>query len=389
MDTLEAKGLIAAHGIPIVPMLSVSTPEAAGRAAEELGGAVALKIRSSTILHKTDVGGVVLDLSGAAAVRAAAESMLARIEGIEGFTVEAMAQRPNAFELIIGASVDPTFGPVILFGQGGIGVEAIGDTTVALPPLDLEMARGMIARTRISRLLRGFRGRPAVDLVALAHALVAVSRLMLDRPEVVELDINPLLADCDGVVAVDARVRLDDPARRPQSAIVPYPREMETTIVLRDGTEVHLRPIRPDDAALARRFLESVSREDIRARFHGAMRDFSGPLLIRLTQIDYDREMALLGFRDDDELPIGAVRVYADPDRISGEFAILVRSDLNGHGLGTALMQRIIEVARMRGLSRLVGSVLRDNRRMLHLLREMGFVAEEARGDEVTMALRL
>jgi GNAT superfamily N-acetyltransferase len=182
---------------------------------------------------------------------------------------------------------------------------------------------------------------------------------------------------------------LDDPALRLQSAIVPYPREMETTVPLRDGTVMHLRPIRPDDATVARRFLESVSPEDIRARFHGAMRDFSGPLLIRLTQIDYDREMALIGFRDGDELPLGVVRLYAEPDLISGEFAILVRSDLHGHGLGTILMHRIIEVARQRGLARIVGSVLRDNTRMLRLVRELGFVAENARGDEVTMVLRL
>ena len=299
-----------------------------------------------------------------------------------------MAQRPGAFELILGASVDPTFGPVILFGQGGIGVEAIGDTTLALPPLDLELARGMIARTRISRLLGGYRGRPPVDLDALARALVAVSRLILDHPEIAELDINPILADANGAIAVDARVKLQDTARVP-SAIVPYPREMETTIVPRDGIPVHLRPIRPDDINLLRRFLEAVSPEDIRARFHGAMRDFSGPLTIRLTQIDYDREIALLGFRDGDELPLGVVRLHADPDRISGEFAILVRSDLHGHGLGTALMHRIIEVARQRGLSRLVGSVLRDNGRMLRLVRELGFTAAAAQGDEVTMVLDL
>ena len=389
MDAADAKQLIAAHGIPIVPVLSAVTPAEAGRAADEMGGPVALKIKSSVSLHKSDVGGVVLDLSGGDAVRAAAESMLERIENIDGFTIEAMAQRPGAFELIIGASVDPTFGPVILFGQGGVGVEAIGDTTLALPPLDMELARGMIARTRISRLLQGFRGRPPVNLDALAGALVSVSRLMLDHPEIVELDINPILADADGVIAIDARVRLDEPARRPQSAIVPYPRELETIETLRDGTVMHLRPIRPDDATLARRFLESVSPEDIRARFHGAMRDFSGALLIRLTQIDYDREIALIGFRDGDELPLGVVRLYADPDHVSGEFSILVRSDLHGHGLGTALMQRIIALARQRGLARIVGSVLRDNSRMLRLVRELGFVAENARGDEVTMVLRL
>ena len=389
MDSADAKQFVAAHGIPVVPVLSAATPEEAGRAAEEIGGSVALKIRSSTVMHKSDVGGVVLDLSGASAVTAAARSMLDRIEGVEGFTVEAMAQRPGAFELIIGASVDPTFGPVILFGQGGIGVEVINDSTLALPPLDLELARIMINRTRVSRLLRGFRGRPPVNMDALAGALVSVSRLMLDHPEVVEFDINPILADAEGVIAVDARVKLGDPGTRPQSAIVPYPRQLETTEILRDGTEMYLRPIRPDDATLIQRFLESVSPEDIRARFHGAMRDFSGALLIRLTQIDYDREIALIGFRDGDEMPLGVVRLYADPDHVSAEFAILVRSNLHGHGLGTALMHRIISLARAVGLKQLVGSVLRDNTRMLHLVRELGFVAENARGDEVTMVLRL
>jgi acetyltransferase len=389
MDSAEAKQLIAAHGIPIVPMLSAASPEDAGRAAEELGGSVALKIRSGTVLHKSDVGGVVLDLSGRDAVRAAAESMLARIEGVEGFIVESMAQRTGAFELILGASVDPTFGPVILFGQGGVGVEAIGDTTLALPPLDLELARGMITRTRIARLLRGFRNRPAVNLDALAAALVAVSRLMLDHPEVVELDINPLLADAEGVIAVDARVKLDDSASRVLSAIVPYPRELETTVPLPDGTEMHLRPIRPDDAMILRRFLEAVPPEDIRARFHGTLRDFGGPMLVRLTQIDYDREIALVGFRKDDPLPLGVVRLHADPDGVAAEFAILVRRDLHGHGLGTTLMRRVIAVARERGLSRLFGSVLRDNARMLRLVRELGFVLEEAHGEEVTAVLRL
>jgi acetyltransferase len=389
MDSAEAKQFVAAHGIPVVPVLAAATPEEAGRAAEEIGGSVALKIRSSTVLHKSDVGGVVLDLSGATAVTAAARSMLERIEGVEGFTVEAMAQRPGAFELIIGASVDPTFGPVILFGQGGIGVEVINDSTLALPPLDMELARVMIGRTRVSRLLRGFRGRPSVNMDALAGALVSVSRLMLDHPEVIEFDINPILADDQGVIAVDARVKLADPATRPQSAIVPYPRHLETTEILRDGTEMYLRPIRPDDATLIQRFLQSVSPEDIRARFHGAMRDFSGAMLIRLTQIDYDREIALIGFREGDEMPLGVVRLHSDPDQIIGEFAILVRSDLHGHGLGTSLMHRIIGFARDRGLEKIVGSVLRDNARMLRLVRELGFVAENARGDEVTMVLTL
>ena len=389
VDTPDAKRLLAAHRIPTVAFLSAATPEEAGRAAEELGGSVALKIRSSTVLHKSDVGGVVLDLSGADAVRAAASSMLERIEGVEGFTVEAMAQRPGAFELILGAKIDPTFGPVILFGHGGIGVEQIADTTLALPPLDLELARAMIDRTRIARLLHGYRGRPQVDLDALARALVSVSRLVLEHPEVYEIDLNPVLADTSGIVAVDVRIRLDDPDARQRSAIVPYPRALETTLALSNGTAISLRPIRPDDATAMRQFLEAVEPEDIRARFHGTLRDFSGSLLVRLTQIDYDREMALIGFRASDPIPVGVIRLHADPDGIEGEFAILVRSDLHGQGLGTALMQRIIDVAGTRRLSRLVGSVLRDNVRMMQLAHDFGFATEETRGDEATMVLRL
>jgi acetyltransferase len=389
MDSLDARQLMAAHGIPVVPVFSVATPEDAGHAAVEIGGHVALKVRGASILHKSDVGGVVLDLVGAFPVRAAAQSMLDRIEGVEGFTVEAMAQRPGAFEVIIGGSVDPTFGPVILFGHGGVGVEAIGDTTLSLPPLDLELAKTMIARTRISRLLSGFRGRPPVNLDALANALVSVSRLMLDHPEVVELDINPLLVDADGIIAVDARVKLGDPTTRQRPAIMPYPKELETTLTLRDGTEAHLRPVRPEDATRLQQLHRSLSPEDVRLRFHGTLRELSGELLMRLTQIDYDREIALIGFRDGDDVPLGVVRMHADPDNISAEFAIVVRSDLHGQGLGTAMMHLIIAAARARGLSRLVGSILRENSPMLRLVRELGFVADDTRGDEVTMALRL
>ena len=389
MDTPDAKRLIALHGIPIVPFFAAASPDDVADAAMRLGFPVALKIRSKTVIHKSDAGGVALDLSSAEAVRAAADSMLSRIEGVDGFTVESMVRRPEGYELILGASVDPTFGPVVGFGLGGVGVEVIRDTTLALPPLDMELARGMIERTRVYRRLKGFRGRPPVDLDGLAQALVSLSRLMLDHPEIQEIDINPLLADPAGVVALDARVRLDDPARRPPSSIVPYPRDLECSVPGRGGAPRRLRPIRPDEAAILRRFLEVVSPEDIRARFHGAMRDFSGHVMVRLTQIDYDREIAMLAFRDNDPLPLGVVRLASDPDRISAEFAILVRSDLHGLGLGTLLMRHIIGQARARGLSRLEGSVLRDNARMLRLVRELGFCAREARGEEVTMVLTL
>ncbi len=389
MDTPAAKRLLAAHRIPTVAFLSAATPEEAGRAADELGGSVALKIRSSTVLHKSDVGGVVLDLSGAAAVRTAAESMLVRIEGIEGFTVEAMAQRPGAFELILGAKVDPTFGPVILFGHGGIGVEQIADTTLALPPLDMELARAMIDRTRIARLLHGYRGRPPIDIDALASALVAISRLVLEHPEIYELDLNPVLADASGIVAVDVRIRLDDPAARMRSAIVPYPQALESHFALDNGTAIALRPIRPDDATAMRAFLDAVAPSDSAARFLGTLRQFAGPLPVRLTQIDYDREIALVAFRGGEPVPVGVVRLQADPDGIDGEFAILVRADMQGQGLGTALMRRMLDVARDRRLSRAIGSVQRSNGQMLQLLHAFGFAIEPVGDDEALATLHL
>lgn len=395
LDSAAARSVLDAYGVPVVRALPAATPDEAAALADRIGGRVALKIRSFSITHKSDVGGVVLDLSGGAAVRTAAEAMAARIHklqpeaGLEGFTVEPMVRRRDAFELIVGASTDPTFGPVILFGHGGIGVEVIADTALGLPPLDHELALSLIRRTRIGRLLRGFRNRPPSDIDAIAGVLIAVAELVLDHPEITELDINPLLADENGVIAVDARIRLGDPAQRVPPAILPYPRELEASLTLPGGQHVSLRPIRPDDAALLQRMHQALAPEDVRARFHGALRVLEGRMLARLSQIDYDREIALLAFALGDELPLGVVRLYADPDNIAGEFAVIVRSDWHGRGLGTALLRRLIERARERGLSRIVGSVLSDNAAMLRLAHDVGFETTEHSGEEVTVVYRL
>jgi acetyltransferase len=395
LDAGDVRSVLAAYGVPLVQSRSVATPAEAAAAADELGGPVVLKIRSSVITHKTDVGGVVLDLKGGASVRAAAESMLERVAvarpgvPIDGFVVERMARPADAFELIVGVTVDPTFGPVVLFGQGGIGVEAISDTALALPPLDLELARGLVARTRVWRLLKGFRTQPAVDLDGIARLLVAISQLALEHREIIELDINPFLASADGVIALDARIRLGDPAKAVPVAIVPYPHELETVAGLLDGAVVRLRPIRPEDAENLVDLHRSLAPEDIRTRFHGMLRELDATMLVRLTQIDYDREMAFIAFTEGDPVSLGVVRMHADPDNESAEFALLVRSDWHGRGLGTWLMQAIINYAKGRGTRRIVGSVLRDNIKMLTLIRGLGFHATAHDGDELTMVLEL
>ncbi len=395
LEPLAVKAVLGAYGIPAVRSLVVASAEEAAAAAASIGGPVVLKIRSRAILHKSDIGGVMLNLTGAASVRAAAEAMNARITAarpeapLEGFVVEEMIHRPDAFELIAGVSVDPTFGPVILFGQGGVGVEVIGDTILALPPLDGELARTMIDRTRVARMLRGFRGRASVDFDAISRLLVNVARLALDHREIVELDINPFLANAAGVIALDARIRIGDSARAVPSAIVPYPYELERADRLRDGTPIRLRPIRPDDADNLVRMHGKLAPEDIRARYHGVLQDLVPALLVRLTQIDYDREMALIAFATGDDVPIGVVRTNAGPDNVEAELAILVRSDWHRRGVGTLMMHAIIDHARGRGIGRLVSSVLSDNLLMRQLLDEFGFESEVQGGGQVTARLRL
>ncbi|MDO8887143.1 MAG: bifunctional acetate--CoA ligase family protein/GNAT family N-acetyltransferase [Hydrogenophaga sp.] len=380
----EAKDLLEAAGLPVVAT-SVVGPLArdAQAAADALGYPVALKILSFDISHKSDVGGVRLNLGSAAEVGEACATMLARVREqrpdatVEGFTVQTMVRKKHAHELIVGASVDPVFGPTILFGQGGVAVEVLADTALALPPLNTTLALAQMARTRVAKLLRGYRDEPAADLDAIAQVLVSVSQLLADVPELAELDINPLLANHEGAVALDARVRLSasKPAGAHRFAIQPYPQEL---VELWDwqGQPVTLRPIRPEDEAQHRTFLEKLDPEDIRLRVFYSRRSIEHSELARLTQIDYAREMAFIATRpgpDGVEETLGAVRVAIDPDNIGAEFGVIVRSDLKGSGLGHKLMTKIIEHLRARGTQRIFGTVLRINRGMLELAKALGF----------------
>jgi acetyltransferase len=380
----EAKAVLQACGIPVVATQRVAaTADAAAQAATALGFPVVLKILSDDISHKSDVGGVALNLADEAALRHAAATMLARVQQqlpqarVQGFTVQSMVQRRHAQELIVGSAIDPVFGPVILFGQGGTAVEVMADRAVALPPLNVPLARALVARTRVARLLAGWRDTPAVDADALHRVLMAVSQLLAEIPEIAELDINPLIVNFEGAIALDARIRVSaaGPAGAEHFAIRPYPAQLEEQL-LWQGRSVCLRPIRPEDEAQHMAFLQALDPEDVRMRVFYSRRSIARSELARLVQIDYAREMAFVALADGPDgqvQTLGVVRAMTDPDNIEAEFGVIVRSDLKGSGLGLLLMQKMIAYLRSRGTQRLVATVLDYNDRMLKLARELGF----------------
>ncbi|MCE9649154.1 MAG: bifunctional acetate--CoA ligase family protein/GNAT family N-acetyltransferase [Parvibaculum sp.] len=390
LNEFEAKALVGAYGIPIVETRTVHDADEAARVAGELGFPAALKILSPDISHKTDVGGVALGLESVDAVRGAARMMLENVgkvahgARVEGFTVQRMVSRPNALELILGIVDDVTFGPVILFGQGGTAVEIIRDKAMALPPLNAVLADDLIRRTRISKLLEGYRGRPPADFEAITGALMALGDLAADLPEVCELDINPLWADDSGVIALDARVRVREAKQKGTGrfAVKPYPVDLEGSLKGRDGKAFPMRPIRPEDTQLIDEALENTAPEDLRMRFLSPLRRLPRQLAARLTQIDYDREMAFVVFTDESMTEVAGVgRLSEDPNRERAEYAILVRTDRQGLGLGYALMTHLIAYAKSRGVGEVFGHVLRENMPMLDLCDEFGFTRERIDGE--------
>jgi acetyltransferase len=396
----EAKALLTAFGIPTVETFVAADATEVGVLARKIGAPVAVKILSPDITHKSDVGGVRLNLRTPEAAELAARDILTTVRervpdaGISGLSVQAMVSRPHDHELIVGIGEDATFGPIVLVGHGGTAVEVINDRAIGLPPLNLVLAREMIARTRISKLLAGYRDRPPVDIDAIAETLVRLSELLVALPEVAELDINPLLAGPDGVIALDARVAIRPlgVARR-RLAIEPYPSELEHEIAIDGGLCLKVRPVRPEDES---RLVEMVARstpEDVRLRFLGPIRQFPHLLAARLSQIDYDREMAFVAI---DQRPgpsageiLGVSRFVADPESERAEFAVMVRSDLKGRGLGFHLMQDILACARQRGIKIIYGDVLSENITMLKMATELGFVREISQGGVIRISLTL
>jgi acetyltransferase len=402
LNEADGKGLVAAYGIPIVRTEVANDVDEVRTIAERIlasGSAVVLKILSPDVIHKSDVGGVRLNIASADDAVREAERMLERVRKTVPdaralrFTISPMIRRPGAHELILGMSVDPTFGPLIMFGAGGVSVEAVADTALALPPLDLGLADRLMRQTHIDRLLHGYRDRPPADRAAIAVALVRLSELIAENPEIRELDINPLLADADGVIALDARVALKSEQQEPRvpMAIAPYPADWEKSMAVDGLGAVLLRPIKPEDEALYAEFMSHVTESDSRLRFLTPMRALPFGLLARLTQIDYAREMAFVALEELSGALLGVARYAADPDLARAEYAVLVRSDLKGRGLGWALMSHLIEHARARRIGVLYGNVLAENTTMLAMCTHFGFeiraVPDDATMREVVLPL--
>ena len=401
LSSTESKAVLAAFHVPVARALPARSAQEAIASAQEIGFPVVLKIDSPDITHKTDVGGVRLDLRDAQAVRGAYDAVIdsaqrtrpeARISGV---TVEGMVKRVNARELMIGVLSDKVFGPALTFGAGGTAVEVLQDRAVGLPPLNSFLAREMIGSTRVSRLLGAFRSMPPADLQAIENVLLRVSEMVCELPWIREMDLNPLLADDAGVVVADARIVIEPhaPHARPYEhmAIHPYPEHLAGEWRAKDGTPVIIRPIRPEDAKIERDFVHSLSAHAKYLRFMGSLKDLTPAMLARFTQVDYDREMALIAVVhvEGGERQIGVARYIINPDGASCEYAIVVSEAWQGRGLGRHLMLRLIAIARARGLKTMVGQVLAANTQMLGLAAALGFVIDNTPHDLSVKEVRL
>jgi acetyltransferase len=384
LNEAEAKEVLAAYGLPVVLSLPCRTMEAAVQAAKQVGFPVVLKLLSTTVTHKSDVGGVRLNLPDEAAVCAAFDAIRVSVtkkvspEAFEGVTVQAMIA-DKGYELILGSTIDRQFGPVILFGAGGILVEVTKDSALGLPPLNRALARRLMERTQIYRALQGVRGQSAVDQAALETMLVRFSQLLIDFPELQEVDLNPVLATPQRLLALDARVLLSPagqpPEERPRLAIHPYPNQYTAPFALTDGTRVTVRAIRPEDEPLIIALHGRHSEHTIRMRFFSLVKTLSRDSLIRLCHLDYDREMALAAVLAEEAGPrfLGVSRYYLDPETGRAEFALVVEDAFQRKGVGRHLLSRLIDIARERGVKSLYGQVLRENAPMLALTASLGF----------------
>ncbi|GJL83266.1 MAG: acetyltransferase [marine bacterium B5-7] len=382
----ESRAILKAFHIPAAPSINVVSAADALVAAETLGLPVAMKINSPDLTHKSDVGGVRLNIREPRSVRTTYREMMESVKRvapdahIDGVTIEPMLDRPNAREIMLGIARDPVFGPVISFGAGGTAVEVFADNQVTLPPLNDYLSRELISHTRMARFLDHFRNLPRADHEALVEALQRVSEIACELPEIRELDINPLLVDDTGVIAIDARVVVAPLShtigRYGHMAIHPYPSELESVWQLPDGTDVMVRPIRPEDARIEQTFVENLSEESRYFRFMQRLEKLTPLMLARFTQIDYDREMALVAVindGEDDAAMLGVARYIANPDMQSCEFALTVSDQRQRQGIGQQLMRRLMSVARDRGIDIMEGEVLSSNQKMLGLVERLGF----------------
>jgi acetyltransferase len=401
LTEIESKELLGAYGIPTVPTRLARSDDEAAAAAREIGFPIVVKLYSETITHKTDVGGVKLNLRDAEAVREAFRQILASVteragrEHFQGVTVQPMVKL-DGYELILGSSVDAQFGPVLLFGSGGVLVEVYKDRALGLPPLTTTLARRMIERTKIAAALRGTRGRPPVDLAAVERLLVTFSHLIVEHPAIAEADINPLLASPERLVALDARFVLhpadvaDD--RLPRPAIRPYPAEYVSTAQMKDGGSVAIRPIRPEDEPMLLRFHETLSDRTVYLRYleHLKLDQRTSHLrLARICFIDYDREVVLVAEGDagrGERAIVGVGRLNRGRSREQAEFALLVADSFQGRGLGLALLRRLLDIGRAEGIRRVTAEIAQENGAMQAVCKKLGFKLHDEIGEPTLQA---
>lgn len=393
----ESKTVLQAYGIPTVETHVAATEDRAVEWAEKIGFPVVLKLHSETITHKTDVGGVKLDLQNATAVRKAwkeiQEAVVTKLgaEHFMGVTVQPMV-RMEGYELILGSSIDAQFGPVLLFGAGGQLVEVIKDRALGLPPLNATLARRVMEQTRIYTALKGVRGRKSVDLAALEQLFVHFAELVVEQPWIKEIDINPLMASAERLIALDARIVLHgpevEPDQLPRPAISPYPVQYVSSWKMKDGTNVTLRPIRPEDENLMVRFHEQLSEDSVYLRYLSPMKlnqRIAHERLVRVCFNDYNRELALVAVRKSPETHqdeiLGIGRIVKLHTCNAAEFSLLVVDKSQRSGLGRQLLRELVSIARAEKLDRLIGYILQTNRPMIHLSEKLGFKLQHAQGD--------
>ena len=388
LTEMESKALLAAFHIPVAKTMIARSPNEALLIAQQLGFPVAMKVNSHDITHKSDVGGVLLNLNDAHEVRAAYHHIHETVRRnrpdarLDGISVEAMIVKPNGRELMIGMTSDPAFGPVITFGSGGTTVEIMGARAVALPPLNKFLAGELIGETPVSKMLGVFRQMPPANMEALEDVLLRVSEMVCELSLLKEMDINPLILDENGALAADARVIVEYRApnidRYAHMAICPYPAQLVRQWQLADGTDITIRPIRPEDAEVDQRFVRELSKESKYFRFMNIMQELPETMLASLTQIDYSREMALIAVtqEQDKEIALGVARYAINPDGTSCKFALVVADNVTGKGLGQKLLISLMEAAREQGLKIIEGEVLHNNHNMLKLMNRLGFSTE-------------
>jgi acetyltransferase len=382
----ESKEVLAAFRIPVNVTRLARNPQEAVAHANDIGYPVVLKIDSPDIFYKSDVGGVELNISNEATLLTAYANILERTHNvrpdarIDGVSVQAMRKRRHARETMVGVTHDKAFGPVITFGAGGIAVEVIQDRSLALPPLNDYLVNRLIDHTRIGKMLGQFKNMPAVDLEQLQTVLLHVSEMVCELPQILEMDINPLVADPQGVVALDARIVVapvkQDVRRYSHMAIMPYPTRMIQNLQLKDGTAVTVRPVRPEDAQMQQEFVRNLSEESRYNRYMSSIKQLSQSMLVRFTQLDYDREMALAMVTEAEgglEQQLAVARFVTDPDNEDCEFALEVADNWQGHGIGFILMSALFDAAREQGLKLMTGEVFASNKGMLKLMRKLGF----------------